>query len=66
MRRRAEVRRRHDASTRSERSMQSSTPRQPYATPALTVYGTLAELTLAATVSKNKNDSLQGMNNLKT
>lgn len=40
--------------------------RPPYAAPRLKVYGSLQELTLTATLSKNKNDSLQGMNNLKT
>jgi hypothetical protein len=40
--------------------------RQPYAPPRLRIYGSLEELTLTATISKNKNDSLQGGNNLKT
>jgi hypothetical protein len=42
------------------------TSRRPYAAPRLSVYGSLQELTLTATVSKNKNDSVQGGNNLKT
>lgn len=41
-------------------------PRHPYAAPRLAVYGSLAELTRTATISKNKNDSVQGNNNLKT
>lgn len=40
--------------------------RRPYAPPRLVVYGLLEELTLTATQSKNKNDSTQGQNNLKT
>lgn len=40
--------------------------RRPYDAPRLKVYGNLQELTLAATLSMNKNDSVQGMNNLKT
>jgi hypothetical protein len=40
--------------------------RLPYTAPRLTIYGSLEELTLTATVSKNKNDSVQGGNNLKT
>lgn len=41
-------------------------PRRPYAAPRLAVYGSLQELTLTATISKNKNDATQGGNNLKT
>jgi hypothetical protein len=40
--------------------------RRPYQAPRLTVYGSLEELTLTATLEKHKNDSLQGGNNLKT
>lgn len=40
--------------------------RRPYAAPRLRIYGSLQELTLTATVSKNKNDAVQGGNNLKT
>lgn len=40
--------------------------RRPYQAPRLKVYGSLEELTLTATISKNKNDALQGGNNLKT
>ncbi len=40
--------------------------RRPYTAPRLKVYGNLQELTLTATISKNKNDALQGGNNLKT
>jgi hypothetical protein len=41
------------------------TPR-PYQPPRLKVYGTVRELTLVVNDNKNKNDSLQGTNNLKT
>jgi hypothetical protein len=44
----------------------SDSPRRPYHRPALTIYGTLATLTQTVSESKNKNDSLQGQNNLKT
>lgn len=40
--------------------------RRPYAAPHLKVYGNLQELTLTATISKNKNDAVQGNDNLKT
>lgn len=40
--------------------------RAPYAPPRLTVYGSLEELTLTNSNDKNKNDALQGQNNLKT
>lgn len=40
--------------------------RRAYAPPRLVVYGRLEELTLTLTNDKNKNDSLQGQNNLKT
>lgn len=41
-------------------------PRRPYSAPRLAIYGSLQELTLTATLSKNKNDAIQGGNNLKT
>jgi hypothetical protein len=37
-----------------------------YAAPRLLVYGRLEELTLTVSVSMNKNDAIQGGNNLKT
>lgn len=40
--------------------------RRPYAPPRLVVYGRLEELTLTQSNDKNKNDALQGQNNLKT
>lgn len=41
--------------------------RRPYAAPRLQVYGTVRELTLTATTEQhNRNDSVQGGNNLKT
>ncbi|HEY0015029.1 MAG TPA: hypothetical protein VGC13_01880 [Longimicrobium sp.] len=40
--------------------------RRPYAPPRLAVYGSLEELTLTQTESKNKNDATQGNTNLKT
>ena len=47
--------------------MQHSTPdRQPYAAPRLKVYGTVADVTLTVNDNKNKNDTTQGQNNLKT
>lgn len=47
--------------------MNSKKPeRRPYAQPRLKIYGSVEELTLSATISKNKNDSTQGGNNLKT
>lgn len=39
---------------------------RPYARPRLVVYGALQELTLTLSNDKNKNDSIQGQNNLKT
>ena len=39
---------------------------RPYAPPRLVVYGKLEELTLTVSESKNKNDTTQGQNNLKT
>jgi hypothetical protein len=42
-------------------------PRAPYAPPRLQVYGALRDLTLMSLSNdKNKNDSTQGQNNLKT
>jgi hypothetical protein len=47
--------------------MQPTEPaRRPYAPPRLVVYGNLEALTLTASISKNMNDSVQGMSNLKT
>ena len=40
--------------------------RRPYSAPRLSIYGSLEELTLTNSNEKNKNDSLQGQNNLKT
>jgi hypothetical protein len=40
--------------------------RRPYAPPRLAIYGSFEELTLTNSNDKNKNDSLQGQNNLKT
>ena len=40
--------------------------RRPYAPPRLAIYGSLEELTLTVSDSKNRNDALQGQNNLKT
>lgn len=39
---------------------------RPYAPPRLVVYGKLEELTLTLSNDKNKNDTTQGQNNLKT
>jgi hypothetical protein len=41
-------------------------PRRPYAPPRLAVYGRLEELTLTQPNPKNKNDAIQGQDNLKT
>jgi hypothetical protein len=41
-------------------------PKMPYATPRLASYGNVRELTRTEANDKNKNDSLQGQNNLKT
>ena len=41
-------------------------PRRSYAAPRLVVYGRLEELTLTAPNPKNKNDVIQGQDNLKT
>ncbi|HEX2210785.1 MAG TPA: lasso RiPP family leader peptide-containing protein [Longimicrobium sp.] len=40
--------------------------RRTYAPPRLVVYGRLEELTLTINDNMNKNDALQGQNNLKT
>lgn len=40
--------------------------RRSYVPPRLVIYGKLEELTLTLSNDKNKNDSLQGQNNLKT
>lgn len=40
--------------------------RRPYAPPRLAIYGTLEELTLTVNDNMNKNDPVQGGNNLKT
>ena len=37
-----------------------------YAPPRLKVYGTVADITLTVNDNMNKNDSIQGGNNLKT
>jgi hypothetical protein len=37
-----------------------------YAAPRLKVYGTVADITQTVNLNKNKNDSIQGGNNLKT
>ena len=37
-----------------------------YTAPRLKVYGTVADITLTNVNDKNKNDSIQGQNNLKT
>jgi hypothetical protein len=37
-----------------------------YQPPRLKVYGTVSDLTLVVNDNKNKNDSQQGQNNLKT
>jgi len=44
----------------------SNPPGRPYTAPRLSIYGAFEELTLTATLSKNMNDAIQGMNNLKT
>lgn len=40
--------------------------RRPYAPPRLAIYGTLEELTLTINDNRNKNDPVQGHQNLKT
>jgi len=37
-----------------------------YTTPRLKVYGTVADITLVNAHDKNKNDAVQGQDNLKT
>jgi hypothetical protein len=52
---------------RGEKTMErTDSTRRPYAPPRLAVYGSLEELTLTQTESKNKNDATQGNTNLKT
>jgi hypothetical protein len=47
--------------------MESTNPaRRPYASPCLMIYGRLEELTLTVNANMNKNDAIQGSNNLKT
>jgi hypothetical protein len=51
----------------SNPAMQPSTAElRPYQPPRLKVYGTVTELTLTVNLNKNKNDAIQGGNNLKT
>ncbi|MFL5541162.1 MAG: hypothetical protein ACJ8J0_19400 [Longimicrobiaceae bacterium] len=45
---------------------QSTRDLRTYLPPRLKVYGTVADVTLVVNDNKNKNDSLQGQNNLKT
>jgi hypothetical protein len=40
--------------------------RRAYQPPRLKVYGTVTELTLTVNLNMNKNDEIQGGNNLKT
>jgi hypothetical protein len=42
------------------------TPKLPYTTPRLACYGDVRELTRTVNDNMNKNDALQGGNNLKT
>jgi hypothetical protein len=42
------------------------TPRRPYVRPVLAVYGDLSRITRTEANDKNKNDAIQGSNNLKT
>jgi hypothetical protein len=44
----------------------SSRELSPYQPPRLKVYGTVTELTLTVNLNMNKNDTVQGGNNLKT
>ncbi|MBB4636173.1 hypothetical protein [Longimicrobium terrae] len=47
--------------------MQSKdTHRLPYTPPRLRIFGDLAALTQTVSISKNKNDNINGGNNLKT
>ena len=46
--------------------MQEIRATRVYAAPRLKVYGTVTELTLVVNLNMNKNDSIQGGNNLKT
>jgi hypothetical protein len=45
---------------------QQEKSRRPYSRPTLSVYGDLASITRTLSNDKNKNDALQGQNNLKT
>ncbi|MBB4639391.1 hypothetical protein [Longimicrobium terrae] len=45
---------------------ETTPPRQPYVKPKLSVFGDMAALTLTVAINKNKNDSINGGNNLKT
>jgi hypothetical protein len=40
--------------------------RRSYAPPRLKIYGTVSDVTLTVNLNKNKNDDVQGSNNLKT
>ena len=42
------------------------TPRRPYSAPTLEIYGDLAAITRTVNDNKNKNDTTQGQQNLKT
>jgi hypothetical protein len=44
----------------------NDTPRRPYTPPALAIYGDLAAITRTQVNPKNKNDVIQGQDNLKT
>jgi hypothetical protein len=56
------------AEHQQERAAMHASPSgtQPYVAPRLKVYGTVADITLTNANDKNKNDSIQGQNNLKT
>jgi hypothetical protein len=45
---------------------QKESPRRPYTRPTLSIYGDLVSITRTFSNDKNKNDALQGQNNLKT
>jgi hypothetical protein len=56
-----------DASFSEEQPMhEHNRDTRTYAPPRLKVYGTVADITLTINDNKNKNDSQQGTNNLKT
>jgi len=46
--------------------MENAAQRKQYQPPRLTVYGDVREITLSNTLTNQKNDALQGQNNLKT